>query len=255
VVDILDSTSMAREVEQQYSRMILEALLCYPQMRIHEDQALCTETIRAVVLLGLQKKTRDRLACPIIKMGRWERRILIIRWVECSCVQTAPWEEWHPNAMIRAEDLATNETFAMMIPGVHRNGDITFKLRPNRDQMMYIEMSLYFQIEGPIKMALREVPTWETFEEVLGKRTIFQTPEIVKGLVAHGPLGYNNLSQSLLSCSRSNNNFRCKGTLGIIRSHQWVLLLMQRAVRIITEILTKALLLCKTEALDSYHLQ
>jgi hypothetical protein len=149
--------------------------------------------------------------------------------------------------MIRAEDLATNETFAMMIPGDRRNGDMTFKMRPNRDQTD-------FQIEGQIKMALREVPTWETFEEALGKPTVFQTREIVKGLVAHGPLGYNNLSQSLLSCSRSNHNFRCKGTLGIIRSHQWVLLI-QRAVRIITESLTKSPLLCKTEALDSCHLQ
>jgi hypothetical protein len=180
--------------------------------------------------------------------------MLIIRWVECSrSVQTVPWEEWHPNAMIRVGGLATNETCAMMIAGDRRNGDIAFKMRPNRDQM-----PPDFQIEGPIKMVLREVLTWETFEEALGKPTIFQarTPEIIKGLVAHGRLGYNNRSQSLLSCSRSNsnNNFRCKGTLGITRSHQWVLLI-QRAVRIITEILTKPPLLCKTEALDSHRLQ
>jgi hypothetical protein len=62
---------MAFEVEQQCSGMILEALLRYPRMRIHEDQALCTETIRVEGLLVLQKKTREQLACPIIKMGQW----------------------------------------------------------------------------------------------------------------------------------------------------------------------------------------
>ena len=85
---------MALEVEQQISWMILEALLRYLRMRIHEDQALCTETIHAEGLLGLQKKTREQLACLIIRMGQRERRILINRWVECiRSVQTAPWEE------------------------------------------------------------------------------------------------------------------------------------------------------------------
>jgi hypothetical protein len=247
---------MALEVEQQCSRIIVEALLRYLRMRILEYQALCTETILVEGLLGLQKKTREQLVCLIIKMGQQERRILIDRWVECSrSVQTAPWKEWHRNAMIRAEDLATNETFAMMITGDRRNGDIAFKMRPHRDQMIYIEIPPDFRIEGPIKMVYREVLTWETFEEALGKPAIFQTPEIIKGLVAHGPLGYNNLSQSLLLCSRSSNsNFLGKVTLGIIPSHQWVLLI-QRAERIITEILTKVPLLCKTEALDSHRLQ
>ena len=127
--------------------------------------------------------------------------------------------------MIRAEDLATNENYAMMIPGYRLNGGITFKMRPKRDQMIYIERLSDFQIEGPIKMTLREVLTSETLEEALGKPTTFQTPEIVKGLVAYGPLGYNDLSQSLILCSsrsnnKNNNNFRCKETLGIICSHR-----------------------------------
>lgn len=79
MLDNLDSTSMALGVEQQCSGMILEALFRSRRMRIHEDQALCTETILAGGLLDLQKKTREQLACPIIKMGRCQRRSSIIR--------------------------------------------------------------------------------------------------------------------------------------------------------------------------------
>ena len=71
---------MALEVEQQISWIILEALLRCLRMRIHEDQALCTETILAEGLLGLQKKTREQLvSCLTIKMGQRERIILINR--------------------------------------------------------------------------------------------------------------------------------------------------------------------------------